>query len=137
MEFAVAWAIEIPEINALPRAEEHPPFRHDDCFADTGQGCLDVGIGVAFDVPVASLDRKSVRISPIHVLLHVRVGVFVDCDGGGRMRTKYDYDTVLHAAFRQSILEIDIDIRQRLLSARLDAVSEQIFAHFLFLPPAL
>ena len=85
-----------------------------------------MGIGIAFDMVIAAFVRKGIRITPIHVFLHIRVGVLIDCDGGCRVRTEDDHDAILHAAFRQSVLEVDIDVRQRLFAARLDAVCKQI-----------
>ena len=38
VEFAVARAIVIPEVDALPSPQQHLSFRQDDRFAGTGQG---------------------------------------------------------------------------------------------------
>ena len=78
VKFTVTRTIIVPEIDALPSPQQHPSFRHNDRFADTRQRGFDVGVGIAFDMSVASLIRKRVRIVPIHVLLHIRIRVLVD-----------------------------------------------------------
>ena len=52
-DLSASWAVKFAEIDPLPGAEQHRTVFYQNLLAAADNGALDVGVGIAFDVPVS------------------------------------------------------------------------------------
>src|SRR5580658_7072544 len=86
----MAGTVELAEIYALPLTEDQIALldQHDRAISD--QGSFDVAIAVSFGVAVVCLAMGNQFGEFLEqIVLHIRVGVFVDGDGGGSWRCPF------------------------------------------------
>src|SRR3989304_3588850 len=92
-------AVELREVDCLPRAEQEPAPFDDDGLRRPDERALDMGIRVPLAVAGSGVVMLSEgRCLPGDVVDHGRVGVLVYRDAGGRMRAVNEHDAVGHAS---------------------------------------
>ena len=114
----MARTVELAEIHALPDAEDGLAVLDEHGLARADIAALEVRGRIALGMPELAPVGKRLAQTEQQIVLHIRVGVFVDGDTGGRVRTVHHGKTALHTALADDFTQSGGDIVHALVIGR-------------------
>gem|GEM_PF-79906 len=110
--------VELAEVNALPGSQQEPPTRHDNLFARADRARFEVRGGISFSMPELRPIGIGLREGKEQITHHVGVGVFIDSNRRGSVRTEDRTHTVRNAAVADRFCDLPGDIHKILPGGR-------------------
>jgi len=96
-------AVEFAEEDRLPGTQNQASPVHEECLGSAEQGCLDVGGGISFHMPVSIMQGNDLVQLGQNIFRHIGVCVFIDGDGGGGVGNKEMTHPLPHSRFSSGL----------------------------------